>query len=224
MTTLNTILNQRFIPVFHNSNPEKAKKVLQACYDGGCRTVEFTNRGEMAIEVFRELESEASRNMPDLILGAGSVSDEACAGLFMHYGANYLVSQYFDEKIAVVCNKRKIPYLPGCATLSEIHAAETAGVEICKLFPSVISGGPAFVEAILGPSPWTSIMPTHGVLPEEEDLRKWFDAGVSCVGMGTKLIPAEIPDDYDYSLIIVKIRNVIAILNKIFQGNSKHVC
>ncbi len=215
LDTLNSIIRQGFVPVFYNPDIEKAKKILKACYDGGCCSVEFTNRGDMAVDVFRQMEIYAKETLPEMILGSGSISDEGTSSLFIQYGTNYVVSQYFDEKIAVICNKRKVPYMPGCGSLTEIHRAESFGVEICKMFPAMQIGGPAFVKAVLGPSPWTCIMPTGGVNPDEENLAGWFEAGVVCVGMGSKLIPSKIPDDFDYSEITSKIKKVFEIVKKV---------
>ena len=215
MHTLQTIISAGMAPVFYNPDPEKVKKIAKACYDGGCRVIEFTNRGDMAADVYKELEKYAAKELPEMVLGVGSISDEGVASLYMQYGANFLVGQFFDPAVASVCNKRKVPYLPGCGTLSEIHRAEEAGVEICKLFPAMECGGPSFIKAVRGPSPWTSIMPTGGVTPDEDCLKEWISAGAVCVGMGSKLIPSKIPDDFDYDAMTKTTSGILETIRKI---------
>lgn len=212
--TLKAIYKQKMIPIFNIKDPEKGKKIIKACYDGGSRIAEFTNRGDMSIEVYKELELYARKEMPDLILGIGSVSDQATAALYMQYGANFVVSQYFDELTCRICNKRKIPYIPGCGTVTEIHRAEEFGVEICKIFPAAQIGGPAFIKSVLAPSPWSCLLPTGGVSTDEENLKNWFNAGAVCVGMGSKLIPAKISDNFDYSQISKNIKQSLEIIKK----------
>ncbi len=191
LLVLNTILEDGLVPLFHNNNVETAKKIAAVLYDGGCNTLEFTNRGEFAIEVFSELAKYCAKSNADLMLGVGSIEDAATAALFIAYGANFVVSPHFNQEIARLCNRRKIAYLPGCATVTEIAAAEEWGVEIVKVFPGETVGGPDFVKAVLGPRPWTRIMPTGGVNAEDDSLRQWFDAGVACVGIGSDLIRSE---------------------------------
>ncbi len=171
------------VPLFFSSDLELSKKVLKACYDGGARLMEFTARGDFAHEVFGELTKYAITNLPGMIMGVGSVTDGAAASLYMQLGANFIVTPVLREDIAVVCNRRKVLWSPGCGSLTEISRAEELGCEIIKLFPGS-TYGPGFVKAIKGPQPWTSIMPTGGVNTSEENLSGWFDAGVTCVRNG----------------------------------------
>ena len=183
--------NTGLVPLFFHNDIELSKKILKACYDGGARLLEFTARQDFAHDVFGELTKYAIKELPGMILGVGSVTDAAAASLYMSLGANFIVTPVLREDIAIVCNRRKVLWSPGCGSLTEIAKAEELGCEIVKLFP----GGtysPNFVKAIKGPQPWTSIMPTGGVSPTEENLKGWFDAGVTCVGMGSKLISKEI--------------------------------
>ncbi len=180
------------IPVFYNKNIEVGKKVLKACYDGGVRVFEFTNRGDFAHEVFAELNKYASEELPEMILGVGSIIDAGTTSLYIQLGANFIVSPILNEDMAKVCNRRKIAWSPGCGSVSEISKAEELGAEVVKIFPGSQVGGPKFVAAVKGPLPWSSIMPTGGVEPTEENLSAWFKAGVHCVGMGSQLITKDL--------------------------------
>ena len=183
----NTMKETGLVPLFYHHDAEVARQVVRACYDGGARLLEFTARGDFAHEVFGELVKYAIAELPGMILGVGSVTDAAAASRFMSLGANFIVSPVLREDIAIVCNRRKVLWSPGCGSLTEIARAEELGCEIVKLFPGGIYG-PGFVKAIKGPQPWTSIMPTGGVSPTKDSLSSWFEAGVTCVGMGSKLI------------------------------------
>ena len=202
------------VPLFYHSDSEVAKAVLKACYDGGARLMEFTNRGDFAIEIFTDLIKYALAELPGMILGVGSVTDAAAASQYMLAGANFVVTPVFREDIALVCNRRKVLWSPGCGSLTEIANAEEWGCELVKLFPGS-TYGPGFVKAIKGPQPWTSIMPTGGVSTEEENLRGWFDAGVTCVGMGSKLISKEILANKDYHALEKEVRSVLELIRRI---------
>lgn len=210
----NVMKETGLVPLFYNSDLEISKKVLKACYDGGARLLEFTARGDFAHEIFGELTKYAIANLPGMIMGVGSVTDGASASRFMALGANFIVTPVLREDIAIVCNRRKVLWSPGCGTLTEISRAEELGCEIVKLFPGDIYG-PNFVKGIKGPCPWTSIMPTGGVDTSEENLKGWFGAGVTCVGMGSKLISKEIVAKEDYKLLEDNVRNVLTTINKI---------
>ncbi|MDG1191774.1 MAG: bifunctional 4-hydroxy-2-oxoglutarate aldolase/2-dehydro-3-deoxy-phosphogluconate aldolase [Flavobacteriaceae bacterium] len=202
------------VPLFYHSDSEVAKAVLKACYDGGARLMEFTSRGDFAIEIFKDLIKYALAELPGMILGVGSVTDAAEASQYMLAGANFVVTPVFREDIALVCNRRKVLWSPGCGSLTEIANAEEWGCELVKLFPGS-TYGPGFVKAIKGPQPWTSIMPTGGVSTEEENLRGWFDAGVTCVGMGSKLISKEILANKDYHALETEVRSVLELIRRI---------
>ncbi len=202
------------IPVFYNADAEVCKKVVEACYHGGVRVFEFTNRGDFATLVFAEVNKWASKHCPEMIMGVGSVVDEATAAMYIALGANFIVSPLLNEGMASVCNKRKIAWSPGCGTVTEIGKAHELGAEIVKIFPGSQVGGPGFVKAVRGPMPWADLMPTGGVSPAEENLREWFEAGVACVGMGSKLFPAEVLANGNYSYISQKCKEALAIINK----------
>jgi len=182
---------QGLVPLFFNSDVEVCKKVLKACYDGGARLLEFTNRGLFAHEIFSELSKYKIANLPGMALGIGSVQDAATASLFMQCGADFVVTASLKEDVAFACNRRKILWSAGCGTLTEIARAEELGCEIVKLFPGSVYG-PNMIKSVKAPQPWTKIMPTGGVAPTKENLTSWFDAGVTCVGMGSKLLSKEL--------------------------------
>ena len=186
------------VPVFYHADTEVCKEVVKACYEGGVRVFEFTNRGDFAHEVFNALVKHCRTHFPDLMLGAGSVLDAATTALYIQSGADFIVSPVIKEDMAIVCNRRKILWSPGCGSLTEISRAEELGAEVVKIFPAQQVGGPKFVAAVKGPCPWSSIMPTGGVEPREENLKAWFDAGVHCVGMGSQLISKEIISSGDW--------------------------
>ena len=182
------IENVGLVCLFYNDDVRVAKKVVRAIYDGGGRIVEFTNRGDRAHEVFRDLVVEVVKNGDNLILGAGSVLDPVTAGLYIDLGADFIIGPSLNPDVARLCNRLKVPYIPGCATPSEISAAEELGAEICKIFPAAELGGPAYIKALRAPCPWLKLMPTGGIDATEDSLRAWFKAGVTCVGIGSSLV------------------------------------
>ena len=203
---------QGVIPVFYHADTELCKEVLKASYAAGIRVFEFTNLGDFAHEVFGTLNRWAATELPELMLGVGSVVDAPTAALYIQLGAAFVVSPLLNEEMAPVCNRRKILWAPGCGSLSEIGRAEELGAEIVKIFPGSSVGGPEFVKAVKGPCPWSSIMPTGGVEPTEESLRAWFKAGVTCVGMGSNLFPKKLIEARDWGAITDTINRVRAII------------
>ncbi len=210
----NVMQETGLVPLFYHADAELGKKVLKACYDGGARLLEFTSRGDFAFEIFGELNKYAIKELPGMILGVGSVTDAASASLYMQLGANFIVTPVLREDIAMVCNRRKVLWSPGCGSLTEIAKAEELGCEIVKLFPGG-TYGPDFVKAIKGPQPWTSIMPTGGVSPTEENLKAWFQAGVTCVGMGSQLISKDVLKNQNFESLKSKVKQAIDIIQKL---------
>lgn len=206
--------NTGMVPLFYHPDVALGKEVLKACYEGGSRLLEFTARGDFAFEVFLELNKYALRELPGMIMGVGSITDAAAASMFMQMGANFIVTPSLREDIAVVCNRRKVLWSPGCGSLTEINRAEELGCEIVKLFPGS-TYGPDFVKAIKGPQPWTSIMPTGGVSTDEANLKAWFAAGVTCVGMGSKLISKDILSNRDFKLLQQRVSDTLSLINTI---------
>lgn len=203
------------VPVFYHKDLEVCKEILKACYAGGARVFEFTNRGDYAHEVFGELNKFAAKETPEMILGIGSVIDAGTTSLYIQLGANFVVSPILNADMAKVCNRRKIAWSPGCGSLTEISYAEELGAEVVKIFPGSQVGGPSFVAAVKGPFSWSSIMPTGGVEPTEENMKGWFDAGVHCVGMGSKLFVKDANGNFDYAAIETKVKETLAIAQKL---------
>jgi 2-dehydro-3-deoxyphosphogluconate aldolase / (4S)-4-hydroxy-2-oxoglutarate aldolase len=218
LETLTMMKQIAMIPVFYHADFEVAKNVICACADGGARLVEFTNRGDRAINVFNQLEEYCAKNKPEVILGVGSIVDAPTAAMYIAAGANFVVGPLLDDDTARLCNGRKIPYSPGCGSATEIHRAETLGVEICKVFPGAEVGGPAFVKNVKGPCPWTDLMPTGGVSPTKESLTAWFEAGVACVGMGSNLITKELLAAKDYAGLTKKVKETLELIQIIRKG------
>lgn len=212
-----TMADTGMVPLFYHPDVELGKKILRACYEGGARLLEFTSRGDYAHEVFGELNQFCASELPELIMGVGSVTDAGTASLYMQLGANFIVTPVLREDIAIVCNRKKVLWSPGCGTLTEICRAEELGCEIVKLFPGG-TYGPGFVKAIKGPQPWTSVMPTGGVSPTEENLKGWFDAGVTCVGMGSKLISKDIIKRAAYDELKVKVAQALDLIKQLKSG------
>ena len=215
LDVLNTILEQGLVPIFYHNDVQVAKHVVAACAAGGSRVVEFTNRGDFAFQVFSEVSQHFSQVDPTVILGVGSVIDAPTAAMYMANGANFVVGPLLNPEIARLCNRRKIAYMPGCASVTEISQAEELGVEIVKVFPGGSVGGPPFVKAVLGPCPWTRIMPTGGVDATEESIKDWFRAGAACVGMGSKLIRKDLVAAGDWAGITAKTRQVLAWIQEV---------
>ncbi len=199
------------VPVFYHPDLEVCKEVIKACYLGGVRVFEFTNRGDFAHENFGALVKWAVKELPDLILGAGTVFDQGTTALYIQSGANFIVSPVVKEDMALTCNRRKILWAPGCATLTEISRAEELGAEIVKVFPGFVLG-PEFVKAAKAPMPWTSIMPTGGVEPTRESLTTWFNAGVTCVGIGSQLFPKKVLDEKNYAGVTQVVSDAMSII------------
>ena len=210
----NVMAETGMVPLFFHTDVELGKKVIKACYDGGARLMEFTSRGDFAFEVFGVLNKYALAELPGMILGVGSITDAAAASLYMQLGANFIVTPVLREDIALVCNRRKVLWSPGCASLTEIARAEELGCEIVKLFPGDVYG-PQFVKGIKGPCPWTSIMPTGGVSTDKDNLKSWFDAGVTCVGIGSQLISNEVLKSQDFDGLEATVRATLATIKEI---------
>lgn len=200
------------VPVFYHEDLEVSVQVLKACYAGGVRAFEFTNRGDFAHETFGELNKRAAKECPEMILGIGSVIDAGTAALYLQLGTNFVVGPLLNPEVFKVCNRRQVAYIPGCGSVSEIGYAQELGAEIVKIFPAGNVGGPSFVKNVKAPMPWTNIMVTGGVEPTEENLTAWFKAGVSCVGIGSNLFPKEAIAAKDWSTITLKCREALSII------------
>ncbi len=208
---MNKIAATRMVPVFYHSDIETARKVVKACYDGGVRAFEFTNRGDFAHEVFEAVVKSAAVECPDMAIGVGSIVDAPTASLYMQSGACFVVGPLFNPEVARVCNRRCVPYTPGCGSISEVGFAQEAGCTLCKVFPGDVLS-PKFVKGLLAPMPWSKLMVTGGVEPTEENLTGWFKAGVFCVGMGSKLFPKEDIASGNWNGISAKCREALAVI------------
>ena len=201
---LSVMKSTGMVPVFYHSDVETAKQVVKACYEGGVRAFEFTNRGDFAHEVFGELNKWVARECPEMVMGVGSVVDPATAALYIQLGANFIVGPLFNPEVAKVCNRRLIPYTPGCGSVSEVGFAQECGCDLCKVFPAGNVGGPSFVKNVKAPMPWSMLMVTGGVEPTKDNLTAWIKAGVTCVGMGSNLCPKEVVAAKDWAWITAK--------------------
>lgn len=209
---LNAMASTGMVPVFYNKDVEVAKNVVKACYAGGVRAFEFTNRGDFAQDVFAELVKWAAKECPEMILGIGSIIDPATAALYLQLGANFIVGPLFNPEIAKVCNRRSVPYTPGCGSVSEIGFAQEVGCDLCKVFPAGNVGGPSFVKNVKAPMPWSMLMVTGGVEPTKENLTAWIKAGVTCVGMGSNLFPNDVVAAQDWSWISAKCKEAFGYI------------
>ena len=214
LQVLDAIVRTGMVPVYYNKDVETAKKVLAACYAGGVRAFEFTNRGDFAQDVFAELMRYATSACPEMILGIGSIVDAPTAALYIQLGANFVVGPLLNPEVAKVCNRRLIPYTPGCGSVSEIGFAQELGCDLCKIFPAGSVGGPSFVSNVKAPMPWTMIIATGAVEPTEDNLTKWFQAGVTAVGMGSKLFPKEAVTSGNWEVITTLCQQSLAYIQK----------
>lgn len=213
LDVLNKMASAPMVPVFYNKDTEIAKAVVKACYDGGVRLFEFTNRGDFAHEVFAEVSKFVAKECSEMALGVGSIVEPATAALYMQLGADFVVGPLFNPEVAKVCNRRGVPYVPGCGSVSEIGFAQEAGCDVCKLFPGDVLG-PKMVKGLLAPMPWSKIMVTGGVEPSEQNLSSWFQAGVFAVGMGSKLFPKDKIAEEDWAWITAKCREALSFCHK----------
>ena len=215
---INTTLGLGLVPVFYHSDLEKAKHIVAACAEAGARMIEFTNRGDLAYRVFCDLIEYTASLHRDVILGVGSVIDAPTAGLYINSGANFVVSPCLNPDVARICNRRKIAYMPGCATVSEISQAEEWGVEIVKVFPGGQVGGPAFVKAVMGPMPWSRMMPTGGVAPTRDSVGAWIGAGAAALGMGSKLIQKDLVANEDWEGVKGQVADCLQFIREARQS------
>ncbi len=215
MQVLNAMQSTGMVPVFYHKDVETSKQVLKACYEGGVRAFEFTNRGDFASEVFIALVKYAAVECPEMILGIGSIVDAPTAALYMQYGASFVVGPYLNAEVAKVCNRHLVPYTPGCGSVTEIGYAQELGCDLTKVFPAGNVGGPSFIKNVKAPLPWSNIMATGAVEPTEENLTAWIKAGVMCVGMGSQLFPADVIKAQDWKAITDKCKFALEVIAKL---------
>ena len=209
LAVLTALETQGVAPVFYHPDAAVCLEVIRACARGGARAIEFTNRGDFAVDLFGDLARELQKTDPNVILGIGSVIDAPTAALYLNRGARFVVSPCLVPEVARVCNRRMAAYFPGCGSVTEIGQAHELGCEIVKLFPGASVGGPDFVKAVLGPMPWTKIMPTGGVDPDEASIARWFGSGIVAAGMGSKLITDAAVKAGDWTAIEAQVRQTV---------------
>ncbi len=215
MSVLEVMESTGIVPVFYNGDAETAKNVVRACYKGGIRTFEFTNRGAGAFDVFCTLAKMVAAECPELVLGIGSIVDGESCRRFVNAGAQFVVGPVYSEEVCEAAEDLDVPYIPGAATPTEIFNAVRCGAKIVKVFPAAEVGGPAFVKAVLAPMPWLRIMVTGGVEPTRENLTKWFAAGVKCVGIGSNLFPKELVEAGEWDDISALCAAALAVVEEI---------
>ncbi|WP_029417083.1 bifunctional 4-hydroxy-2-oxoglutarate aldolase/2-dehydro-3-deoxy-phosphogluconate aldolase [Brevundimonas bacteroides] len=218
LSVLTALQTQGICPVFYHSDPETALNVIRACARGGAPVIEFTNRGDFAVDLFGEIARELGRTDPDIVLGIGSVLDAGTAAMFLNRAARFVVSPALVPEVAQVCNRRMVAYFPGCGSVTDISNAHALGCDIVKLFPGASVGGPEFVKAVLGPMPWTKIMPTGGVDPDPASIAKWFGSGIVAAGMGSKLITDMAVRDGDWAGIEASVRAAVEAVRAFRAG------
>jgi len=212
---INTVLNTKLVPLYFSLDLEEMKNIITACYNGGARVFEYTNRGSFAHETFGELNKWCMEKYPDMYLGVGSISEPSTAALFIQLGAKFIVSPALNLETGKLCNRRKVAWIPGCGSLTEMQMAEEQGAEIVKMFPGKELGGPSYIKAVTAPCPWSLIMPSGGVSPTEENISEWLGAGAACVGIGSQLFPKDLIAKKDYKAIEAKIADCVAIIEKV---------
>ena len=210
MEVLDAVLNTGLVPLFDTEDSDIGERIISSCEEGGARVVEFRNRRPQAYLTFVEVARRVAVDHPSVILGVGSVVDAPTAALYIASGADFIVSPVLNAEIARVCNRQKVPYLPGCGTASEVSAAEELGVEICKIFPAAEIGGPSFIKSVLAPCPWSRLMPTAGVHATEENVSAWIEAGAACLGMGSGLVTKEMEHGMALDSLATRVRDVLA--------------
>lgn len=208
---LQKVQETRMIPVFSHTEKETAFSVLSACYRGGARVFEFTNRHDGALNVFKYL-IERKDEFPGLALGAGTIMNVSQCEAYCEAGAAFVVAPIVDAQVAEYCKTQDISWTPGCGTLTELITSKRLGAGLIKVFPADVLG-PEFIKAVLGPCPELHLMPTGGVTPEEDNLERWFNAGVTCVGMGSQLISKEILKDGDYHSLERVVKRTLEIIS-----------
>lgn len=209
MHTLGTLLDTGLVPIFYNGNAEVALEIARAVARGGSPIVEFTNRGDGAPRVFEQLVEGCRRELPDVIVGIGTITDPATAALYLSLGADFVVTPTLSAEVIRVCNRRKVPVLPGCGSATEVATAEELGCEVIKIFPGDSLGGPTFVKSVRGPAPWSSLMPTGGVSYDADSVQGWIKAGAVAVGIGSALISKDIVAQGDYDTLTERVSNVL---------------
>ncbi|MBS1979256.1 MAG: bifunctional 4-hydroxy-2-oxoglutarate aldolase/2-dehydro-3-deoxy-phosphogluconate aldolase [Bacteroidetes bacterium] len=201
------------VPLFTHDKPDTALAVINACAAAGVRAFEFTNRRSNSFEIFRELNKHVRANHPDLLLGIGTVLDAGTTERYIEAGADFIISPVMKPEMAPVCKSAGVPWIPGCATLTEIVTARDHGAGIIKIFPGSVLG-PEFVRSILPVIPELKLMITGGVEPTEESITRWFDAGAFCLGLGSNLFTKEIISRNDWETLRKSVLDALSVIRR----------
>lgn len=210
---LQVLLEQKLLPLYYHESEEVSIAILKALYDAGVRIVEYTNRGENALENFKALRKEVDKSMPELLLGIGTVKSKKQAKKYIEAGADFMVAPSINEEVGDVTLKENLLWIPGCMTPTEIARAENAGAEIVKIFPGSLLG-PSYIHAIKDIFPGLKFIITGGVEAEEKNLRGWFQSGVIAVGMGSKLITKEMIAEKNYEALKTASLNALKLVKE----------
>lgn len=207
------LLEQKLLPLYYHESAEVSIAVLKALYEGGVRIVEYTNRGEAALENFAVLRKIVDKEMRDLQLGIGTVKSKKQARKYIDAGADFIVAPSINEEVGELASEAKLLWIPGCMTPTEIATAENAGAEVVKIFPGNLLG-PSYINSIKDLFPGLKFIVTGGVEAEEKNLKAWFDSGVAGVGMGSKLISKKIIENKDYEGLKAAAINALRLMKE----------
>lgn len=213
-TTLAQVSATGLVPLFTHNDLDICLGVLRACYEAGVRVFEFTNRTENSFENFKELIRISETEMPEMILGIGTIYDATTARKYIEIGTNFIVAPIMNPEVGAVCQEAGIPWMPGVMTVTEIYNARIAGAEFIKIFPGEVLG-PAFVKALKGPMADVQVMVTGGVSPTTESLKTWFGAGATAVGIGSQLVPKEVLASKDFAQVTNIVTSALKIIKEV---------
>lgn len=199
------------MPLFNHPDLAVSKAAVKACYDGGIRVFEYTNRGEGAALIFAELVKYIRQELPEMAIGIGTVFNAEEAEYFVDLDTDFIVQPIMNPTVGDVCHKHKIAWMPGVMTVTELYNAQQAGADIIKIFPANVLGT-AFIKALIAPMPHAKVMVTGGVEPNEENIRGWFSAGVTAVGMGSQLFPKDVLATKNYQQIENVVKKCVALV------------
>ena len=208
------IIEQRILPLYYHESSEVSLTILKALYQAGVRAVEYTNRGANALQNFMLLLQKAKNEMPGMQLGIGTIKTIAAAEAFIAAGADFIICPIIDPAIGAVVHKANLLWIPGCMTSTEINTAEISGARLIKIFSGSVVG-PSYITAIKEIFPNLLFMPTGGVDTTEENLKAWFNSGVSAVGMGSKLITKKMMEENNFDELLTQTATVLQLVKKI---------
>lgn len=211
---LKLIPEQGILPLYFNKDEQTSIDLLKALYNAGIRTVEYTNRGEAALNNFKKMRQFIDAELKDMYLGVGTIKDGNMAQTFIDAGADYIICPGLVESVAEVADKYDMLWVPGCMTPSEIIKAETLGAKMVKLFPGNILG-PGFMSAIKELFPNLKFMPTGGVELDRANIEGWFKSGVCAVGMGSKLVSKDVMENKKYAELTEATKQALEIIKSI---------